>query len=107
MAAGEECRFLPRSVLGQQGSLYCPHASEPNQAYGCADNGNRSVVHWDMVNIQRAGYGGGEIGFDDVLIREYGLLALNPENLKNWSFAPRSATMGKNARMRGVFFESA
>ncbi|MGO0063749.1 aminopeptidase [Brevibacillus fluminis] len=61
----------------------------PGQAYESADNGNRSVVHWDMVNIQRADYGGGEIWFDDVLIRKDGLfvlpelLALNPENLKN------------------------
>ncbi|MGE5701512.1 MAG: aminopeptidase [Clostridia bacterium] len=61
----------------------------PGQAYESADNGNRSVVHWDMVNIQRADYGGGEIWFDDVLIRKDGLFvlpelqALNPDNLKN------------------------
>ncbi|UFJ40235.1 aminopeptidase [Brevibacillus humidisoli] len=60
----------------------------PGQAYLEADNGNRSVVHWDMVNIQRPEYGGGEIWFDDVLIRKDGLfvhealLGLNPENLK-------------------------
>jgi aminopeptidase len=33
----------------------------PGQAYEEADNGNRSQVHWDMVCIQRTGYGGGEI----------------------------------------------
>ena len=33
----------------------------PGQAYEEADNGNRSQVHWDMVNIQRPDYGGGEI----------------------------------------------
>ncbi|MFH7819648.1 aminopeptidase [Neobacillus thermocopriae] len=61
----------------------------PGQAYeGVADNGNRSAVHWDMVLIQRPEYGGGEIYFDDVLIRKDGLFvvpelkALNPENLK-------------------------
>jgi len=61
----------------------------PGQAYeGIADNGNRSAVHWDMVLIQRPEYGGGEIYFDDVLIRKDGLFvlpeleALNPENLK-------------------------
>jgi len=60
----------------------------PGRAYDDADNGNRSQVHWDMVNIQRPEYGGGEIWFDDVLIRKDGLfvheslLGLNPDNLK-------------------------
>lgn len=59
----------------------------PGQAYEIADNGNRSAIHWDMVNIQRPDYGGGEIWFDDVLIRKDGLFVreelkgLNPENL--------------------------
>jgi len=60
----------------------------PGQAYeGVADNGNKSQVHWDMVNIQREDYGGGTIHFDGKLIRENGrfvpkaLQALNPENL--------------------------
>lgn len=60
----------------------------PGQAYEEADNGNRSSIHWDMVNIQRADYGGGEIYFDGELIRKDGLFVvddlkpLNPENLK-------------------------
>jgi len=60
----------------------------PGNAYDEADNGNRSAVHWDLVLIQRPEYGGGEIYFDDVLIRKDGLfvlpelLALNPDNLK-------------------------
>jgi aminopeptidase len=60
----------------------------PGQAYKDADNGNRSSVHWDLVSIQRAEYGGGEIYFDGELIRKDGrfvaddLLPLNPENLK-------------------------
>jgi aminopeptidase len=60
----------------------------PGQAYEVADNTNRSSVHWDMVLIQRPEYGGGEIYFDDVLIRKDGrfvipeLEGLNPENLK-------------------------
>jgi aminopeptidase len=60
----------------------------PGQAYEVADNGNRSAVHWDMVLIQRPEWGGGEIWFDDELIREDGLFVpkdlkpLNPENLK-------------------------
>jgi aminopeptidase len=45
----------------------------PGQAYeGVADNGNRSQVHWDLVNIQRPDYGGGEIWFDGKLIRKNG-----------------------------------
>lgn len=60
----------------------------PGQAYEDADNGNRSSVHWDLVLIQRPEYGGGEIYFDDVLIRKDGrfvlpeLEGLNPENLE-------------------------
>lgn len=60
----------------------------PGQAYEEADNGNRSSIHWDLVLIQRPDYGGGEIYFDDVLIRKDGifvlpeLTGLNPENLK-------------------------
>jgi aminopeptidase len=60
----------------------------PGQAYEEADNGNTSEVHWDMVCIQRPEFGGGEIYFDDVLIRKDGvfvldeLQGLNPENLK-------------------------
>lgn len=51
-------------------------------------NENWSELHWDIVNIQRADYGGGEIWFDDILIRKDGLFmppklqGLNPENLK-------------------------
>jgi aminopeptidase len=44
----------------------------PGQAYEEADNGNRSQIHWDMVNIQRPDYGGGEIYFDGKLIRRDG-----------------------------------
>lgn len=60
----------------------------PGQCYeGEADNGNKSAIHWDLVLIQRSEYGGGEIYFDDRLIRKDGifvipeLLGLNPENL--------------------------
>ncbi len=59
----------------------------PGQAYTIADNGNRSAIHWDLVLIQTPAWGGGEIWFDDVLIRQDGrfvlpeLEGLNPENL--------------------------
>ena len=45
----------------------------PGQAYEEADNGNRSRIHWDLVLIQRPDYGGGEIWFDDQLVRKDGL----------------------------------
>lgn len=60
----------------------------PGASYEDAPNGNKSAVHWDLVLIQREDYGGGEIWFDDVLIRKDGIFtipelnALNPENLK-------------------------
>ncbi len=44
----------------------------PGQAYDDADNGNNSKIHWDLVLIQREDYGGGEIWFDDKLIRKDG-----------------------------------
>jgi aminopeptidase len=60
----------------------------PGECYEEADNGNRSAIHWDLVLIQTPEYGGGEIYFDDVLVRKDGLFVadelkcLNPENLK-------------------------
>jgi len=60
----------------------------PGMAYKEANNGNSSAIHWDLVCIQTPEYGGGEIYFDDVLIRKDGrfvidaLQGLNPENLK-------------------------
>ncbi|MBP7482192.1 MAG: aminopeptidase [Lacunisphaera sp.] len=59
----------------------------PGQAYEEGGNGNKSAVHWDMVNIQRPEYGGGEIWFDGKLIRKDGLFTLpalkklNPDQL--------------------------
>ena len=55
------------------------------EAYEEADNGNKSQIHWDIVLQQEEG--GGNIYFDDVLIRENGrfvvpeLVGLNPEHL--------------------------
>lgn len=60
----------------------------PGASYDEAPNGNSSAIHWDLVLIQRADYGGGKIYFDDVLIRKDGIFVidelkvLNPENLK-------------------------
>jgi aminopeptidase len=56
----------------------------PGQAYEEADNGNRSQVHWDMVNIQRPDYGGGEIYFDGKLVRKDGKFLPNQLHSLNW-----------------------
>ncbi len=59
----------------------------PGNCYEEAPNGNHSAIHWDLVCIQTPEFGGGEIYFDDVLIRKDGrfvvpeLECLNPENL--------------------------
>jgi aminopeptidase len=60
----------------------------PGACYDEASNGNKSAVHWDMVMRQDPEAGGGEIWFDDKLVRKDGrflvkeLEPLNPENLK-------------------------
>ena len=60
----------------------------PGQCYEECDNGNNSANHWDLVAIQTAEWGGGEMFFDGELIRKDGLFVpeylhcLNPENLK-------------------------
>jgi aminopeptidase len=59
----------------------------PGSCYDSCNNGNKSAIHWDLVYIQRPEFGGGEIWFDDVLIRKDGrfvteeLMCMNPENL--------------------------
>lgn len=60
----------------------------PGNAYtGPGGNGNTSAIHWDIVCIQRPEYGGGEVWFDDVMIRKDGLFTLpelaglNPDQL--------------------------
>lgn len=59
----------------------------PGCCYDDAYNGNHSAIHWDLVMIQRPEYGGGEMYFDDVLVRKDGrfvvpeLECLNPEML--------------------------
>ena len=50
----------------------------PGQCYEEAPNGNESSIHWDLVCIQRADYGGGEIYFDGELIRKDGIF-VDPE----------------------------
>ncbi len=56
-------------------------------SYDEAPNGNKSGVHWDLVLRMLPEEGGGEVYFDDVLVRKDGrfvlpeLQGLNPENL--------------------------
>lgn len=52
----------------------------PGNAYETADNGNRSKVHWDIVLIQTKAYGGGEVWFDNELIRKDGFFL--PDDLQ-------------------------
>lgn len=56
----------------------------PGSAYKECFNGNESDIHWDMVLIQRKDYGGGEIYFDDILIRKDGKFVL--DELKNLNY---------------------
>ena len=89
-----------RVAIGREPVHYVPHEGHaldgnrgqlhftPGRCYDDCDNGNRSGIHWDLVCIQTPEYGGGEMYFDDVLVRKDGrfvlpeLFALNPENLK-------------------------
>jgi len=63
------------------------HLAQGNSYKEC-DNGNRSAIHWDLILRQTPDVGGGEIYFDDMLVRENGLFipeelqGLNPDNLK-------------------------
>jgi aminopeptidase len=67
-----------------QGSLHMALGA----SYEDADNGNRSSIHWDMVLLQNANHGGGEVWFDDRLVRKDGrfvvpeLDGLNPDKLR-------------------------
>ena len=60
----------------------------PGMCYDECYNGNKSAIHWDIVSIQTKEWGGGDMFFDDVLVRRDGLfvvpelMGLNPENLK-------------------------
>lgn len=96
----EEARYLGEFALGLNPLIKSPmkdtlfdekicgsmHLALGRSLEG-ADNGNRSSVHWDLVLIQTAECGGGEIYFDGTLVRKDGLFVLpsleglNPENL--------------------------
>lgn len=97
----EGCRYLGEFAIGVNPYILNPMKDTlfdekimgsihltPGRCYEDADNGNDSQIHWDLVFIQTPAYGGGDIYFDDVLIRRDGvfvleeLQCLNSENLK-------------------------
>ena len=55
---------------------------------GTDSEGNRSLVHWDIIQSHLPHYGGGEIYLDEKLWRKDGLFVddhmqhLNPDNLR-------------------------
>lgn len=63
----------------------------PGNAYAKANNGNRSAIHWDLIQIQRPEYGGGEVWLDGERVRKDGLfvtddlLDLNPDRFPDLS----------------------
>jgi ribosomal protein S18 acetylase RimI-like enzyme len=66
-------------------------------AYQVADNGNRSEVHCGLLLIQRPEHSGGEITFDDTLVRKDGgfvlpeRAGLHPESRRaRWEYALRT-----------------
>jgi len=52
----------------------------PGDAYERCNNGNKSNIHWDIVQSHTPEFGGGEIWFDNELIRKDGLFVV--EDLK-------------------------
>ena len=97
----EGCRYLGEFAIGVNPYILNPMKDTlfdekimgsihltPGRCYEDAFNGNDSKIHWDLVYIQTPAYGGGDIYFDDVLIRRDGvfvldeLQCLNSEQLK-------------------------
>lgn len=60
-------------------------------AYPVSDNGNRSAIHWDLILAQSPEYGGGEVYFDDRLIRKDGVFI--PSVLADLNSQPVSGTV--------------
>ena len=61
----------------------------PGNSYESCNNGNKSLIHWDIVQSHLPEFGGGEIWLDNTLIRKDGLFVvedlkcLNPNQLIN------------------------
>lgn len=73
-------------------------------SYPTAPNGNKSKIHWDMVQIQTPEYGGGEIWIDGRLVRKNGifvlreLTGLNPEDLGRQKNTPLPSSVRADSR---------
>jgi aminopeptidase len=99
--ADEGARYIGEFAIGFNPFITCPMKDilfdekiagsihlTPGNAYKEANNGNQSQIHWDLVLMMDPASGGGEIYFDDRLIRKDGrfvideLEGLNPERLK-------------------------
>jgi aminopeptidase len=78
---------IPMDEILFDEKIYGSFHFTPGNTYKECDNGNKSAIHWDLVNIQTPEYGGGEIYLDGVLVRKDGIFVLpelkglNRENL--------------------------
>lgn len=86
----EGSRYIGEFALGVNPKLHSPLGSvlfdekingslhfTPGDSMKRSDNGNRSAIHWDLVQIQTPKYGGGEIRFDDTVVRKDGKFTLS------------------------------
>lgn len=77
----------------------------PGNAYARCDNGNKSAIHWDIVQSHKEEYGGGEIWFDDELIRKDGIFipeylrCLNPSQLISSISETKNNSQTKNVNL--------
>ena len=79
----------------------------PGNCYEDAPNGNKSAIHWDLVLIMTPEYGGGEIWFDDVLIRKDGRFLLDRKSTRLNSSHVALSRMPSSADSQGRQISSA
>jgi len=98
-----EIKFAMRDILFDEkigGSFHMALG----QCYEETENNNRSVIHWDMVCIQRKEVGGGEIIFDGKVIRKDGIFVhpdlkgLNPDALSKKKSVRRAKKSVRRAK---------
>ncbi len=99
LATDKGASFLGEFALGLNPKITAPlfdtHFDEKiagsfhlalGRAYDCADNGNRSQLHWDLVSIQRRDFPG-TIYLDNQVLRKDGLFADDTFRVLNASSA--------------------
>ena len=79
----------------------------PGQAYHVADNGNQSRIHWDMVCIQTAAAGGG-----DIYLTTSWCAATACSPCRNWLFSippnhDYDSTLQKRSLLRKLLYAAA